>query len=176
VIRTDSQGKPMNMNVVADSTHEAIIVMTRMFDAPRHIVWATLTDPRHVKNWFGGHGFTNPVCEMDVRPGGLWRHVMRTPDGSEHAMEYVFVEVAAPEKLVWEDADHGKRAPGGPPTAVMTVTLEPAGKQTKWTLVSRFNSIADRERAKRMGFSETLGEGTEKFNEIVKELATRTPS
>ena len=170
MIRTESREEPMKMNVVADNAHEAIIVMTRMFDAPREIVWAALTDPKHVKNWFGGHGFSNPVCEMDVRPGGRWRHVMRTPDGSEYAMEYVFVEVNAPDKLVWRDADHDTRPPGGLPTTIMTVTLEPAGKQTKWTLVSRFNSIAARELAKRMGFSETLGEGTEKFNEIVKAL------
>lgn len=151
-----------------------IIVMSRMFDAPRDLVWSVLTDPRHVAHWYGGHGFANPVCEMDVRPGGRWRHVMRTPSGAEYAMEYVFVEVARPEKLVWQDVDYGKRAGGGPPARMMTVTLEDAGPRTKWTLVTRFQSIAERDATARHGFAETLAEGCEKVDDIARVLA-RTP-
>ncbi len=160
----------MKTTVVASSTHEELIVMTRMFDAPREVVWSALVDPKHVAKWYGGHGFTNPVCEMDVRPGGIWRHVMRTPNGDEYELEFVFVEVKRPEKLVWQDANYGKSRPGGPPSSIMTVTLEEAGKQTKWTLVTRFNTIAERELAMEMGFTSTLAEGTEKFNDIVKSL------
>ena len=58
---------------------EAVIVMTRIYEAPRDLVWEVITEPRHVAQWWGGPGFSNPVCEMDVRPGGLWRHVMRFP-------------------------------------------------------------------------------------------------
>jgi len=159
------------MQVEAPSSQEPTIIMHRVFDAPREIVWNVFTDPKHVAKWFGGHGFENPVCEMDVRPGGLWRHVMRTPDGSEFPIEYVFVEVVRPEKLVWQDRDHGKRPAGGPPTSVSTVTLEDAGKQTRWTFVARFASVADRDHAAKMGFSHTITEGCEKFNEIAKALA-----
>jgi uncharacterized protein YndB with AHSA1/START domain len=163
----------MKTNVVTSSAHEEVIVMTRTFDAPREVVWSALVDPKHVAKWYGGHGFTNPVCEMDVRPGGLWRHVMRTPNGDEYKLEFVFVEVTKPEKLVWQDANYGKRRPGGPPSSIMTVTLEEAGsKQTKWTLVTRFNTTAERELAMKMGFTSTLAEGTEKFNDIVKALVT----
>src|SRR6202163_31763 len=86
------------MQVDPPSPHEPTIVMRRTFDAPRELVWDALTDPKHVVEWYGGRGFRNPVCEMDVRPGGRWRHVMRTPDGTEHTMEFVFVEVVKPEK------------------------------------------------------------------------------
>lgn len=150
---------------------EAVIVMRRTFEAPREVVWAALTDPRHVAQWYGGHGFENPVCEMDVRPGGRWRHVMRTPDGAEHEMEFVFVEVVRPEKLVWRSAG-GDRGPGpGPHRNTMTVTLEDAGQRTKWTLVTRFESLADREAADRIGFASVLTEGTDRLNALVRSLA-----
>jgi uncharacterized protein YndB with AHSA1/START domain len=161
----------MTMNVDATSTDEAVIVMTRMFDASREKVWAAFTDPRHVAKWYGGHGFTNPVCEMDVRPGGLWRQVMRTPDGHELKLEFVFIEVVRPERLVWQNTSHGKPKPsGGPPTSVMTVTLEDAGQQTKWTLVTRFDSFADRDLAVRSDFAKFIEQGSEKLDAIARAL------
>lgn len=87
---------------------EAVIIITNILDAPRTLVWEAFTTPEHVKNWYGGHGYSNPVCEMDVRPGGRWRHVMRTPSGIEISMEFVFVEVVKPEKLSWRDVDDAK--------------------------------------------------------------------
>jgi uncharacterized protein YndB with AHSA1/START domain len=136
-------------------------------------VWAAFTDPRHVAKWYGGHGFTNPVCEMDVRPGGLWRHVMRTPDGHELRLEFVFLEVVKPEKLSWQNAAHGKPKPlGAPPTSVMTVTLEEAGDKTKWMLVTRFDTFAERDVALKSDFSKYIAEGSEKLNDIAKSLSS----
>jgi len=63
-------------------------------------VWGVLTDPKHVAKWYGGHGFSNPVCEMDVRPGGQWLFVMHGPDGRDFPNRDVYGEVAAPERLV----------------------------------------------------------------------------
>jgi uncharacterized protein YndB with AHSA1/START domain len=77
------------------------IVITRVFDAPRELVWEAWTDPKHLMLWFGPHGFTNPVCEVDLRPGGVWRHVMRGPDGNDYPMIAIFREVLAPERLVF---------------------------------------------------------------------------
>lgn len=148
-----------------------VIVMRRTFDAPREVVWLAFTDPNHVMHWYGGHGFENPVCEMDVRPGGRWRHVMRTPDGAELEMQFVFLEVVRPERLVWQSADHGKQRPGGPPTCVMEVTLEDAGAKTTWTMVARFDSIAERDLATGIGFSEMITQGSEKLNDVAVRLA-----
>ena len=155
------------MKIDDSSTKEPILVMERIFDAPRDLVWEALTDPKQVALWYGGYGFENPVCEMDVRPGGRWRHVMRTPDGDEHPLEYVFVEVVKPERLVWRSADRGSTL-GGPHDNIMTVTLEAAGQKTKWKLIVRFTSMANREAALRMGFTTVLTEGAEKLNELVK--------
>jgi len=158
----------MTMQVDPHSRSEPTIVMRKTLAAPRELVWAVLTDPRHVARWYGGHGFQNPVCEMDVRPGGRWRHVMRTPDGAEHPMEFVFVEVVPPERLVWRNAD----ASPGPAYRdnVMTVTLEEEGRRTRWKLVTRFRSVAERDAALGIGFTAVLGEGTEKVEAILREL------
>lgn len=145
---------------------DPVIIMERTFDAPRDLVWDALTDPKQVAKWYGGYGFENPVCEMDVRPGGRWRHVMRTPDGVDHELEFVFVEVVKPEKLVWRTAGAPGRF-GRHHDNVMTVTLEVAGRQTNWRLVTRFESIADRDAALEVGFTSVLAEGAEKLNGLV---------
>src|SRR5262245_8571906 len=132
-------------------TDEAVIVMTRTYMAPRDLVWEVMTETRHVAQWWGGPGFSNPVCEMDVRPGGLWRHVMRFPDGHELPMNFVFVEVDPPKRLAWRDVGHDKRSQG-PPACLITVTLEDIGEQTSWKMVARFDSIAERDAALAIGF------------------------
>ncbi|HMD55276.1 MAG TPA: SRPBCC domain-containing protein, partial [Phycisphaerae bacterium] len=75
-------------------------VITRVLSAPRELVFKAWTDPRHMAQWWGPHHFTNSVCEMDVRPGGAYRIVMRSPDGIEYPINGVFREIAAPERLV----------------------------------------------------------------------------
>ena len=77
------------------------LVITRIIDAPRALVFKAWTDPKHVVQWWGPHGFTNPVCEMDVRPGGVWRMVMRGPDVVEYPNKGVFREIVEPERLVF---------------------------------------------------------------------------
>ena len=80
---------------------EASVTLTRVFDAPRALVWKAWTDPKMMAQWFGPRGFTNPVCELDVRVGGSLRIVMRGPDGNDYPMKGVFREVSAPERLVF---------------------------------------------------------------------------
>ena len=158
------------IDIQATSKEEPIIVMTRTLDAPRELVWAAFTDPKHVSKWFGGRGFETLVCEMDVRPGGKWRHVMRMPNGAELAMEVVYLEVDEPSRLVWQNVDHGQRAPGEHPSSVMTVTFEAAGNKTKWKLVARFLSMADRELANRIGFANVIAEGNDRLVELLRTL------
>ncbi|HEY2662892.1 MAG TPA: SRPBCC domain-containing protein [Candidatus Binataceae bacterium] len=148
---------------------EAVIVMSRVFEAPRDIVWEAMTEARHVAQWWGGPGFTNPVCEMEVRPGGLWRHVMRFPDGHELDMTFVFLEVDQPERLVWQNIDHGKRKEG-PPTSVITLTLEDMGDRTRWKMVARFNSLAERDAAVAMGFSKPIETSNHRLVAYLKKL------
>lgn len=152
---------------------EATIVMSRVYDAPREIVWDAMTEARHVAQWWGGPGFTNPVCEMDVRPGGLWRHVMRFPNGHELNMNFVFLEVEKPKKLVWKNVDHDKPNEG-PPTSVITVTLEDLGGRTRWKMVARFHSLAERDVALAMGFSNPIEASNVRLVDYLKTLRGKT--
>lgn len=77
------------------------VVMTRVFDAPRDLVYEAWTTPEHVSQWLlGPDGWTMPVCEMDLRPGGSWRRVWRKGDGSEMEMRGEYREVSPPERVV----------------------------------------------------------------------------
>ena len=87
-------------NPLHEPAEDREFVITRVFDAPRSLVFKMWTDPKHMAHWWGPKGFTNPVCEMDVRPGGAWRIVMRGPDGGEHPAKGVYREVVAPGRLV----------------------------------------------------------------------------
>jgi uncharacterized protein YndB with AHSA1/START domain len=160
----------MKPDIDGSSVTEAVIVMSRLFDAPREAVWAAFTDPKHVVNWYGGHGFSNPVCEMDVRPGGRWHHVMRLPDGTEVESNYVFMEVRKPEKISWRSLDANETKDGPPAPALMTVTFEDLGARTKWQLVARFASFAERNRAANKHFAETIAEGAERLNDVARSL------
>ncbi len=151
---------------------EPVIIMSRVYAAPRALVWDAMTKPEHVREWWGGPGFTNPVCEMDLRPDGLWTHVMRFPDGFELRMELVFVEVKPPSRLVWQQRDHGKRKPGqgGLPTSVTTVTLEEVEGGTRWTTEARFLSMADRAAALGIGYAKPIGASSDRLVEYLPKM------
>jgi uncharacterized protein YndB with AHSA1/START domain len=90
-------------------TTDRELVITRVFDAPRSLVFTAWTEPERIKQWWGPRGFVTLSCEMDFRSGGLWRTRSRAPDGQEYVAHSVFREIVAPERLVftyaWEDAD-----------------------------------------------------------------------
>jgi uncharacterized protein YndB with AHSA1/START domain len=108
---------------MASPTADREIVITRIFDAPRELAWQAMTDPRHVVQWWGPRGFTTTIQEMDVRPGGIWTHVMHGPDGVDYPNYSVFQEVVYPERIVYA---HGGHREGGGPEAdfIATWTFE----------------------------------------------------
>jgi uncharacterized protein YndB with AHSA1/START domain len=77
------------------------LTLVRTFDAQRELVFAAFTDPRHLAQWWGPHGFTNPVCEFNARPGGALRIHMRGPDGGIYKAQGVVREIVTPERLVF---------------------------------------------------------------------------
>lgn len=106
------------------------VLITRVLDAPRALVFDAWTDSRHMARWWGPHGFTNPVCELDARPGGAIRIHMRGPDGTVYPMTGVYREVVPPERLVFTSSALDEK--GNPLFEVLnTVTFtEQAGKTT----------------------------------------------
>ncbi len=129
-----------------ESSSDRELVITRIFDAPRELVFKAWTEPRHLSQWWGPRGFTLVSCQMDARPGGSYRFHMRAPDGSDHWPLGSFRELAAPERLVaswcWTDADGRPRHP----ETVLTVTFEEYGDKTKLTLHQAvFESVTARD-------------------------------
>jgi uncharacterized protein YndB with AHSA1/START domain len=113
--------------------NEATVIITRVFDAPRALVWAAWTDPKQMAQWWGPKGFTNPVCEMDVRVGGKIRIDMRAPDGIIYPMTGTFRDVYVPARLVFmaEARDHAGKALL---ESLTTVTFAEEGGKTKLTV------------------------------------------
>jgi uncharacterized protein YndB with AHSA1/START domain len=112
------------------------LVLTRVFDAPRELVFKAWTDPKLVAQWWGPRGFTNPVCELDVRPGGAILIHMRGPDGTVYPMTGVYQEVVEPERIVFTSAALDDK--GNPMFEVLTtVTFAEQDGKTKQILRAR---------------------------------------
>ena len=111
-------------------------IISREFDAPRELVFEAWTDPKHLAQWWGPKGFTNPVCEWDARPGGKIYDVMRAPNGVDYPMGGEFREIVAPERLVFSCGaldEKGKLLF----EFVHTVTFVERNGKTKLTIQSR---------------------------------------
>ena len=133
-----------NANSAADLA-ERELVITRVFDAPRRVVFRAWTDPEQLARWWGPRGFTTIFSHGDVRPGGAWRRRIRSPEGTEHTGRGVYREIAAPERLVftyaWEDAAEN---PGH--ETLVTVTFDDLGDKTRLTLRQAvFESMTSRD-------------------------------
>jgi len=112
------------------------LVLTRIFDAPRELVFKAWTDPKIVAQWWGPHRFTNPVCELDARPGGAIRIHMRGPDGTVYPMTGTYQEIVEPERIVFTSA--ALDAAGNPMFELLTtVTFAEEGGKTKQILRTR---------------------------------------
>ena len=116
------------------ATDQKSLILERIIDAPRDLVFKAWTDPQQMAQWWGPKYFTNPVCELDARPGGAILIHMRGPDGAIYPMEGEFVEVIPPERLVMTSRAFG--AEDGPflLEEITTVTFEEQGGKTKLTV------------------------------------------
>jgi uncharacterized protein YndB with AHSA1/START domain len=109
------------------------IVMTRVFEAPRRLVWEAWTNPKHLPHWMlGPSGWTMPLCEIDLRPGGAWHFVWRKEDGEEMEMRGVYQEITPPERLVNTESWGGD----WPETINTVVFTEAAGQTTITTTLT----------------------------------------
>lgn len=137
-----SDAGPVRREAVYATPSDLELVITRTFDAPRALVWAAFTDPRHVPHWHTGpDGFTMPVCEIDLRPGGGWRYGWRNAHGKEFFASGTYRHVEPPERLVSVTQMDGEEN-------VHTTTFEET--EDGCTLVinrMRFASSASRDRA-----------------------------
>ncbi len=141
----DQRDDTMTDIAAAKSSSDREIVFSRVFDAPRELVWQAMTDPRHVVHWWGPLGFTTTIEEMDVRPGGVWNHVMHGPDGVDYPNRSVFKEIVEAQRIVYS---HGGAKKGGPEAefeATWTFEAMNGGSKTKLTVRMVFPSAAARD-------------------------------
>jgi uncharacterized protein YndB with AHSA1/START domain len=130
------------------------IIGIREFDAPRELVFAAWTDPKHLAQWWGPNGFTTTTSRFEFRPGGVWRFVMHGPDGRDYQNRIVFNEIVPPERIVYRH-DGGEDVE--PVQFSQTVIFEDVGGRTRMTWRGVFPSAAERDRViKEYGAGEGL--------------------
>ena len=160
--------------IVTTPADDPVIVIVREFDAPRTLMFKLFTDPFHLVHFWGPHGATNPVCEMDVRPGGKSVQVMRFPDGNEYRSTSVYLEVVEPERIVYRDVpdDNSGGADGlPPPQLVTTILFEEIHGRTKLVAHVRAQSVAHRDETVRRGFANVVLQGYERIDAYLLTLS-----
>ena len=141
------------------------ISATRVFDAPRDLVWRTFTDPEMISNWWGPEGFTTTTHKRDLRPGGFWHHTMHGPDGTDYPNFTEFIEVAAPERLVYRNS--GDEQFKSDHTFTSTVLFRDLGDQTELSFTMVFATPSAREEAAKLGAIEGLDQTLNRFRAYV---------
>jgi uncharacterized protein YndB with AHSA1/START domain len=154
------------------------LVLERIVDVPRGLVWTAWTTPEHVKTWFTPAPWTTVDCEIDLRPGGIFRTVMRSPEGQEFPNVGCFLEVVENQRLAWTNV----LAPGYRPSSrpsddscdafafTAVISLEPHGDGTKYTALVIHGDEESRRKHAEMGFHEGWGKALEQLVAIVKKM------
>ncbi len=153
------------------------LVLERIVDVPRQLVWRAWTTPEQIKQWFTPAPWTTVECEIDLRPGGMFRTVMRSPEGQEFPNVGCYLEIVENERLVWTDA----LEPGYRPTRSIDVpshgdlggftaviTLERHGSGTKYTAMALHRDAAARKTHEEMGFHTGWGTALDQLVAFVK--------
>lgn len=143
------------------------IVITRVVDAPRHLVFEAWTNPLHIPHWLlGPEGWTMPICEIDLRPGGSWRYVWRKANGTEMAMSGEVREVVPPERFVTTE----RWGPDWPET-INTLVLTESGGQTTITLTATYPTKEARDAALETGMLDGVNQSFVRLDAFLPALA-----
>ena len=144
------------------------VVATRLFDAPRELVWKAYTEPEHLRQWMlGPEGWTMPVCEVDLRPGGAYRYVWRKDDGTELTITGVHKEVEPPERLVATES-WGEDWP----EALNTLVFDEEDGRTTLTVTVLYPSQEARDAALATGMTDGWSMGYERLDEVLRSMAS----
>jgi uncharacterized protein YndB with AHSA1/START domain len=143
------------------------VAMTRVFDAPRTLVFEAWTNPKLVPRWMlGPEGWTMPVCEIDLRPGGAWHFVWRRSDGTEMGMRGEYREVAPPERLVSTESWGGDW-----PETVNTLLLSEENGKTTVTQTILYPSKEARDAALKTGMKDGVVQSFDRLDECLRTMA-----
>ena len=153
-----------SLEVTTPSDRE--IRVSRTFDAPPDLVFEFHTKPEYVTKWLlGPPGWSMPVCEIDLRPGGRYQYRWRSDaDGTEFGVQGQFQEISAPDRIV-----HTESMDGAPGEATCTTTFQRSGAQTLFTLTMRFDSQEARDGALESGMTEGMSMSYDRIDALVKQ-------
>ena len=147
------------------------IRMTRLFDAPRHLVFEAMSKPEHIREWWGrlGDGYSVPVCEVDLRPGGRWRFVNRHPHG-EAAFHGVYREITPPERIVFTEIF--EEFPDS--ESVVTAVLTEENGKTRLTATVVYPSRDVRDAVVNSGMAKGAAISYDRLEEVAARLNTKS--
>jgi len=145
---------------------EREIVMTRVFDAPRNLVFDAFSKPELLKRWFGPRGWSLVVCEVDFKVGGKWRFVLRGPDGTEMGMRGVYREIAPPERTV-----HLEMFDDYPGESIVTAVFVEENGKTTMTATVLYESQVIRDAVIKSGMEHGAAETYDKLAEYLASAA-----
>jgi uncharacterized protein YndB with AHSA1/START domain len=156
-----------SMQVTTPSDRE--VVMTRVFDAPRDLVFEAHTSCEHMSHWWGPRRYVISSCDIDFRPGGAYRIVQKGEDGAEYAFRGDFREIDRPSRIVWTFEWEGM--PGH--ISVQTVTFEEQDGKTTLTATAVYDSVEDRDGTLASGMTEGAAETWDRLDEYVQTLTAK---
>jgi uncharacterized protein YndB with AHSA1/START domain len=147
------------------------ITLTRLFDAPRDLVWTAMTTPEHVRRWWGclDERYSVPVCDIDLRVGGAWRFVGRGPDGDYPAFYGEYKEIDRPGRLVFTEIF----APFPDGGSLVTQILSEEGGKTRLTLTARYDSLATRDMVLKTGMEKGAAVSYDRLEDVARELQAK---
>jgi len=147
------------------------IVVTRIFDAPRELVWEMWTEAKHLKHWWGPKGWSLPVCEVDFRPGGEWFYCMQGPDMLSCG-KAVYTEIVKPERFGYKDmfVDADGSLLEGMPVAESTARFIERGGATLVTNSTTYATKAERDKVIEMGVEEGIDQTLDRLEAYLETL------
>ena len=154
------------------------LVLERIVDVPPDLVWTAWTTPEHLKKWFTPAPWTTVDCEIDLRPGGIFRTVMRSPEGQSFPNVGCYLEVVKNERLVWTSALEPGYRPSRPSAAppgcsfvfTAVISLEQLGNRTKYTALVIHGDPESRKKHEEMVFHEGWGAALDQLITVVKTI------
>lgn len=142
--------------------------LERFVDVPRRLVWEAWTTPEHIKHWFVPRPWTITDCEIDLRPGGVFRSVMRSPEGQEFPNLGCYLEVVPEERLVWTDALLPGYRPSEKPFFTAFLHFDEENGGTRYTAIALHRDEDGRKKHEEMGFEQGWGTVLTQLVEYIK--------
>ncbi|UPK45164.1 SRPBCC domain-containing protein [Paenibacillus pabuli] len=169
----------LNDGMVSSVENEKVLVLERVFDAPRELVFSMFKEPEHLQRWWGPRGWTIPVCNVDFRPGGIWHYCMKCEDKSQgdfYGMESwgkaVYKEIVEPERIVYTDyfSDAEGNTDESLPSTEVTMQFIDLGGKTKIVNRSEYVSADALQTVMDMGMLQGITETWDRLAERLGEV------